>query len=59
MYKYYTHLESEGESLYTAVFLPEKDGKFPTVIIRNCYIDHLIDLTDDEVLEQYGESDFV
>ncbi len=55
MYKYYEYIDSEGERLYTAVLLPEKGGKFPTVIKRNCYVDHLIDLTEDEVLEQYDD----
>ena len=59
MYKYYQYLESEGEKLYTAILLPEKEGKFPTVIIRNCYVDHLIDLTEEEVLAQYEETNYI
>ena len=37
-YAFYEYLEIDNEKLFTAVFLPEKSGKFPTVIMRTPYV---------------------
>ena len=58
MYKYFEYVEFDGEKFFTVVRLPEKEGKYPTVIIRNPYVDPFIDLSVEEALEQYGETDF-
>jgi len=58
MYKYFEYVEFDGEKFFTVVRLPEKEGKYPTVIIRNPYVDPFIDLSDEEALDQYGGTDF-
>jgi len=55
-YAYYTYLDISGEKLFTVVLLPEKSGSFPTVIFRTPYVRHLIDKTEDELVESYKTS---
>ena len=37
-YAFYEYLENDNEKLFTAIFLPERNGKFPTVITRTPYV---------------------
>ena len=45
---YYEYVESEGNELFTTVCLPDKVGKFPTIIYRCPYQDYSVGMTDDE-----------
>ena len=51
MNKWY-YVESEGAKLFTAVSLPENSGKFPTVIMRNPYVDDAENIPEDELAER-------
>lgn len=50
MYHTHYYLPVEGASLFTAVFLPEKDGKFPIVLMRSPYVDEVENLPEEEIL---------
>lgn len=43
------YLPTDGGKLYTIVLLPDRGEKFPTVIFRSPYVDHLQNMTDEEV----------
>lgn len=55
---YYEYVESEGNELFTAVCLPDKSGKFPTIIYRCPYEDYSLNMSDDEaakvIFDCYG-----
>ena len=46
---YYTYLSVEGADLFTVICLPDKCGKYPTVIYRNPYVDSDESLSEDEI----------
>ncbi|MBE6731994.1 MAG: CocE/NonD family hydrolase [Ruminococcaceae bacterium] len=46
---YSEYVESDGCKLFTVVTLPEKEGKFPTVIMRSPYVDN-DEFTDEETV---------
>ncbi|MBR6807831.1 MAG: CocE/NonD family hydrolase [Clostridia bacterium] len=48
-YSYSFMLPVEGDSVFTVVVLPEKDGKFPSVLHRSPYESHHRGMTDEEV----------
>lgn len=50
-YVYSTYLAHGGVELFTIVCLPEKNGKFPTVIMRSPYVDGSED-ADESALEE-------
>ena len=52
-YGYNEYVESGGYKLYTAVMLPSKDGKFPTVIKRNPYVNPTTVFSDEKLLMMY------
>ena len=43
-------LPVRGAEIYTIVLLPEKEGKFPTVLKRSPYVDAWQDKSDEEIL---------
>ncbi|MBE7053930.1 MAG: CocE/NonD family hydrolase [Ruminococcaceae bacterium] len=47
---YYEYVESDGVKLFTCIMLPEKEGKFPVVLVRAPYVD---------VFENEDENDVV
>lgn len=51
----YYYIESDNTKLFTAVLLPEKTGKFPTVIVRTPYVDRYENESEDAVLQAYIE----
>ena len=51
----YYYMESDGTKLFTAVLLPEKKGKFPTVIVRTPYVDRYENDSEEDVLKAYLE----
>lgn len=52
-FSYCTYVESEGERLFTMVFLPSREGKFPAIIYRTPYADGEEFLTDAELMEDF------
>lgn len=55
---YYEYIESEGNKLFTAICLPERKGKFPTVIYRCPYEDYSVDMCEEDaakvIFDCYG-----
>ena len=45
----YHYLPVDGAELFTMVFLPEEQGKFPSVIMRSPYVDHEEHISEDEI----------
>jgi len=50
-YTYSFMLPVAGDQIFTVVVLPEKEGKFPTVIHRSPYEGHHVDMTDSDVCD--------
>ncbi len=53
MYSCCTYVPSEGNEIFTMVFLPEKEGRYPAILLRNPYVKTEEDLTPEEVLERH------
>lgn len=49
----YEYVESNGVQLYTVILLPEKEGRFPTIIVRSPYVDRFEDEAEDIVATSY------
>ncbi|MBR5586861.1 MAG: CocE/NonD family hydrolase [Clostridia bacterium] len=50
------YIESDGVKLFTSVLLPEKEGKFPIVLIRTPYVDVYENATEENVAVEYLNS---
>lgn len=50
-YVCYTYVRSEDVELFTVVCLPEREGRFPTVLCRSPYVDDTVNKDADEVAE--------
>ena len=48
-YAYCEYVPCYDALLYNRIVLPEKEGKFPVVIMRNPYVDNAETMTDDEL----------
>lgn len=55
-YVYHTSIRSEDVELFTVVCLPEKEGRFPTVLCRSPYVDDTVDKPADVVAAAILES---
>ena len=55
-YREHLYLNFDGEEFFTMVLLPERNGKFPSVICRSPYVKHTLDMTEEAVLREYCES---
>ncbi len=55
-YSYAEYLPTSGAELFTFVMLPEKDGTFPTVVMRSPYVDQFEDMTHNEVVQFYADT---
>ena len=53
MTAFYKYLPVDGAELFTVVSLPDGNGKFPTVICRNPYVDAFENKTEDEAMADY------
>lgn len=49
----YCYLKSGDGELFTAILIPEKSGKHPSVLIRNPYVNDIRFLSEEEILEKY------
>lgn len=49
----YTYTESEGLKLFTAVLLPDAEGKFPVIIMRSPYVDRYENEQEDNIAAEY------
>lgn len=52
-YAYYEYIKFDGEDFFTVVLLPEKDGRFPTVIRRSPYVEDLVNKTEVDVVQYH------
>lgn len=52
-YGYYEYIKFDGEDFFTAVLLPEKGGRFPTVICRSPYVQAMVSKTESDIVEEY------
>lgn len=52
-HSYYQYLFVNGAELFTVCCLPEKDGKFPTVIFRSPYVDEFEFTDEQEICSNY------
>ncbi len=52
----YEYLTVNGTSLFTAVLLPAKEGRYPTVIRRDPYVDRFENLPEEDILAEYGQA---
>ena len=50
------YLELENARFFTVILLPEKSGKFPTVIFRSPYVQSEATIPDDELTKKYLNS---
>lgn len=51
-YSFYEYVNFNGADLFTTACLPEKEGKFPVIIHRSPYVDFLIDVDENEIIER-------
>ena len=57
--KYYTsinYIELNNIHFFTAVFLPNREGSFPTVIFRSPYVSHEINIPESEIIQNHLNS---
>ncbi|MBR5322551.1 MAG: CocE/NonD family hydrolase [Clostridia bacterium] len=52
-YLYYEYLNVSGENLFTMIFLPDKNKKYPVVVYRSPYVSAVVDKPEDEILQTY------
>jgi len=52
----YEYREFNGAKLFTAYLTPEKDGKFPTVVIRQPYAETSRNMPEDELIDSMLEN---
>lgn len=57
MYSFYAYIKVDGAELFTSVCLPEKEGKYPTVIFRAPYVDDMEEKSEEEIVAIYAEGD--
>ncbi|MBR4296280.1 MAG: CocE/NonD family hydrolase [Clostridia bacterium] len=50
-YAYYEYIEIEGNKLFTVILLPEKDGSFPTVVLRSPYVQNQAEQSEDDIVQ--------
>ena len=50
-YAYHTYLTVGDADIFTVVCLPEREGKFPTIIARSPYVDTEQDLSEEQIVE--------
>ena len=48
---YYEYINSHGADLFTVILLPDKEGAFPTVIVRTPYVDWLESKTEEFIVD--------
>ena len=48
-YAYYTYLSVDGAEIFTVVCLPDREGKYPTIITRSPYVESEDPLTEAEI----------
>ena len=46
---YSEFMESDGVKLYTVVVKPNKDGKFPVILMRSPFVDECENMPEDEL----------
>lgn len=54
MFSEYLYLTVDGAGIFTMLLRPERDGKYPVVIMRTPYVDKFENVPEDEVLAEYA-----
>jgi predicted acyl esterase len=49
----YQYLVYNGERFFTICLLPEECGTFPTVIFRSPYVNHTVDMPEEQIVQDY------
>lgn len=52
-FSYFEYLDFDNENFFTVVLLPEKSGKFPTVIIRSPYVNGFENTPEEDIARHY------
>ncbi len=52
-YSNFEYLDFDSEKFFTAILLPQKSGKFPTIVMRSPYVAHLEQKNEQEILDEY------
>lgn len=55
-FSYYEYFEFDNEQFFTVVLLPEKSGKFPTIVIKSPYVNGYENTPEEEIVNQYLSS---
>lgn len=55
-YAYYEYLKISGERLFTVIALPQREGKFPTVVCRSPYVKSTVMKSEEELAQNHLES---
>lgn len=55
-YVNYLYLKQSKEDFFTVVLLPQREGRFPTVVCRSPYVKKTEDMRESEIAAAYGES---
>ncbi len=58
-YAYYEYYDFDGASFFTLVLMPDKSGKFPTVITRSPYVGGFRDIDEEEILKRFKEDNIL
>ena len=48
---FFEYLEINGAKLFTIICLPKESGKFPTIIMRNPYVDDTENISEQEICD--------
>ena len=52
-HSYYEYINMNGETFFTIILLPEKEGAFPTVIFRTPYVKDTVNLSEEEIIQSF------
>lgn len=52
-YTYSEYINFNKAEFFTAIFLPDEKGKFPTVIYRSPYVKHTVGMTESEAIQAF------
>lgn len=56
MYSEYLYLNVDGADIFTVLLRPERDGKYPTVIMRSPYVDKFENVSEEDVTAEYARA---
>ena len=54
-YNTFSYVNAQGVKLFTAICLPNEQGKFPTVLFRSPYVDYSVSMEEKEAVARVAE----